>query len=194
MAGLVIAAAAGLVIAAFLGGARWLIVPALAIAIPVGTVSAADIELEGGYGQRHYAPVAAEAMPAEGYELAAGQLLIDLRELDWEREQEVPLDVDMGLGEAVIAIPEDVCLEADVDADAGAIDIDGNENGGFDVHDDAGLGSTETPRLVLDGQIVAGLMQVVADDDLVLEFEDNDRGPFGNSHDGGATAPAECSA
>ena len=118
MAGLVIAAAVGLVIAAFVGGARWLIIPALAIAIPVGTVSAAGIELEGGYGNRHYAPVSTDVMPVDGYELAAGRMVVDLREIDWERERIVNLDVDLGMGEVVVAIPEDVCLEADAHASA----------------------------------------------------------------------------
>lgn len=188
MAGLVIAAAIGLVAAAFLGGARWLIVPALAIAIPVGTVSAAGIELEGGYGQRHFEPVSSEALPPEGYELAAGQLYVDLRELDWKRERAVHLDTDMGFGETVIAIPSDVCLEADARAAAGMVDLTGQEIDGFDVRDDAGLGSTETPRLSLDAEVDAGVIRVVADDDLVLDLGERDR------HLGRAAAPMECSA
>ena len=196
MAGLVIAAALGLVVAAFVGGARWLIVPALAIAIPVGTVSAAGIELEGGYGNRHHEPVSVDTIPADGYELAAGRMVIDLRELDWEREKVVPVRVDMGLGEAVVAIPEDVCLEADAHAAAGMLNIDGEETDGFDVDDQVGIGSDETPRLSLDAEVDAGVIRVIADDGTVIESD----GPsfdrqFDREHGiGRAAAPEACAA
>ena len=42
---IVIAVGAMLALAAFNGGARWLIAPALAVAIPLGVVSAADVSL-----------------------------------------------------------------------------------------------------------------------------------------------------
>ena len=47
---------ASLVVAGLFGGARWLIVPALLLALPVSVVSAADLELEGGAGDRVYRP------------------------------------------------------------------------------------------------------------------------------------------
>jgi phage shock protein PspC (stress-responsive transcriptional regulator) len=194
MAALVIAAAVALVIGAFVGGARWLIVPALAIALPVGTVSAAGIELEGGYGQRHFEPISTEALPADGYELAAGQLLIDLRELDWSRERVVDLDVDQGLGQLVVAIPEDVCLEADAQVSAGAIDLDGNETDGLDVHDEAGIGTTQTPRLSLDAELDAGHVLVIGDDAAVLEGDWDDEGFGRDSNFDRASAPTECAA
>jgi hypothetical protein len=195
MAGLVIAAGVALLFGAFVGGARWLIVPALAIAIPAGTVSAADIELEGGYGQRHYEPVSAEALPVDGYELAAGQMVIDLRGIDWDREKVVNADLDMGFGEAVVAIPEEVCIQAEAHAAAGELDIDGEQIDGWDVDADAGLGSTETPRLSLDAEIDAGVIRVIADDDIVLDPDDDFDRVFDHDNDiGRAAAPAECEA
>ena len=56
VAAIVIAAGAGLVAAAFVGGARWLVLPALAIALPLAFVSAAGIDLNGGFGERHVRP------------------------------------------------------------------------------------------------------------------------------------------
>ena len=56
VAALVIAAGAGLVVAAFVGGARWLVLPALAIALPLAFVSAAGIDLDGGFGERSERP------------------------------------------------------------------------------------------------------------------------------------------
>ena len=56
IAGLVIAIGVALVIASFVGGARWLVLPALVIAIPLGFVAAAGIDTDGGIGDRDYRP------------------------------------------------------------------------------------------------------------------------------------------
>ena len=68
-----------LVAGAFLGGARWLILPALALALPAGVVSAADIDVDGGIGTRQYRPIAAASVH-DGYRLGVGQLVVDLRD------------------------------------------------------------------------------------------------------------------
>ena len=94
-----------------------------------------------------------------------------------------------------MAIPEDVCLEAEAHASAGMIDIDGNEVDGFDVDADAGLGSSETPRLSLDAEVEAGVIRVIGDDDIVLDTDrDFDREFDRLNRVGRATAPVECAA
>src|SRR4051794_30796964 len=50
VAAVVIVAGLWLVAASFVGGARWLILPALALALPAGVVSAADVNIDGGGG------------------------------------------------------------------------------------------------------------------------------------------------
>jgi len=79
---LVILIGVALVAAAFSGGARWLILPALALAVPLGTVAAADIEFEGGIGETTHTPQTVRAIPADGYEFGIGDQRIDLRDLD----------------------------------------------------------------------------------------------------------------
>jgi hypothetical protein len=105
----------------------------------------------------------------------------------------VDLDVDQGLGQLVVAIPEDVCLEADAHVSAGVIDLDGNEIDGLDVQDEAGIGSTETPRLSLDAELEAGQVLVIGDDDAVLDGDWDDHDEFDSNFDR-ASAPQECSA
>jgi phage shock protein PspC (stress-responsive transcriptional regulator) len=176
-AGIIVVIALGMVVAALSGGAtraRWLALPALAVAIPLGVVAAADYELEGGYGKRHYEPLSAATLPAEGYELAVGKLLVDLRQLDWERDRAVDLDLDLGIGEAVVAVPESVCVAADAHAGVGAIEATGEEIGGIDVDELGGQGSTEVPRLSLDGNVDMGALRVIADDDLDLDDGSDD--------------------
>jgi phage shock protein PspC (stress-responsive transcriptional regulator) len=187
--------ALGMVVGALTGRgtrARWLIVPAIAIAVPLGVVAAADIELEGGYGKRHYEPLSVSTLPADGYELAVGQLLVDLRQLDWERDRVVDLDLDLGIGEAVVAVPESVCVAADAHVGAGAIEATGEEVDGFDVDEEAGQGSTQLPRLNLDGNVDAGVLRVLADDD--VDLDDDDREWFDDGRRLGDAAEAEACA
>src|SRR6185312_13590244 len=77
----VIVAGLWLVAGAFLGGARWLILPALALALPAGVVSAANLDVDGGVGDRTYRPVAAGEV-RDSYRLGIGELVVDLRNAD----------------------------------------------------------------------------------------------------------------
>src|SRR5919198_1537581 len=64
VAGLVIAAGLALIAGAFFDGrARWLILPALAVALPAGVVSAADLDVTGGPGERTYPPASTPPVP-----------------------------------------------------------------------------------------------------------------------------------
>ena len=56
LAALAIVAGVALVATAFVGGARWLIVPALVLVLPLAIVAAADIDVKGGVGERSYRP------------------------------------------------------------------------------------------------------------------------------------------
>jgi phage shock protein PspC (stress-responsive transcriptional regulator) len=96
IAGAIIGVGVLLVISAFRGGARWLIIPAVALAVPLGAVAAADIHFSDGIGDRHYRPASFSSVPADGYELGIGRLLVDLRELPWEEDTTLDLNVDLG--------------------------------------------------------------------------------------------------
>ena len=70
---------------AFRGGARWLIPPAVALAIGGGVAAAADLDFRGGIGERTYNPTSVASIPADGYRLGVGRLVVDLRDLDWQQ-------------------------------------------------------------------------------------------------------------
>jgi hypothetical protein len=169
-----------LALAAFSGGARWLIAPALALAIPLGAVSAADISFGDGVGEREYRPLAAAAIPADGYELGIGRLAVDLRSLDWKPNSVIDLNVDLGVGEAVVAVPSNVCVVTDTLTRAGNNVIAGDQSDGFDVHSNANAGATATPRLNLTGEVDFGELRVINDD----SYDIDDRGfhGFGPGH------------
>ena len=81
LAALAVVAGVALVATAFVGGARWLIVPALVLVLPLAIVAAADIDVKGGVGERHYRP-ATMAEVHDCYRLGVGELVVDLRDVD----------------------------------------------------------------------------------------------------------------
>ncbi len=127
VAGAIVAIGILLAALSFRGGAKWLIVPALALSIGVGVAAAADLDLEGGVGKRTYVPSSASAIPADGYELGVGRLAIDLRQIDWSPQRRLELDARVGAGEMLIAVPSDVCVVADAHAGAGELRVAGQQ-------------------------------------------------------------------
>jgi phage shock protein PspC (stress-responsive transcriptional regulator) len=158
MAALVIAIGALIALAAFRGGARWLIVPALAIATGVGLVAAADVDLEGGYGKHVYAPTSLAELP-DGYDLGAGRLEVDLRGVDFAAGTR-DLALELGFGEAVLVVPRDVCVVAQADIGAGYLRVLGWNDGGFNVGWEDG-GARSEAKLVVDAHVGMGALQVV---------------------------------
>ena len=56
---IVIAAGVAILVGAFVRPVRWLVLPAVALALSAGAVSAAGIDLDGGVGERDYRPASA---------------------------------------------------------------------------------------------------------------------------------------
>ena len=111
MAITVIAAGVAILVGAFVRPVRWLVLPAVALALSAGAVSAAGIDLDGGIGERDYRPASAADM-RDTYELGMGELVVDLRQTDLPAG-DVPVEIDLGIGEARLIVPEDVCVATD---------------------------------------------------------------------------------
>lgn len=150
--------------AAFRGGARWLIVPAVALAVGVGAAAAADLDLEGGIGEREFRPLSASAVPADGYRLGVGRLAVDLRGIDWSRQRVLDLDLRVGVGEAVVAVPSDVCVVADAHTGVGALSLAGSQTDGLGVDASTGAATSATPQLRLDADADVGALRVLNSD------------------------------
>jgi predicted membrane protein len=100
-----------------------------------------------------------------GYELGAGELIVDLRDVDLPAGT-TPLKIDMGIGHAVVRVPEDACVSSDVQIGAGHAQVLDRVSDGLDV--DLAQAATppgDGPRLVLDGQLGIGALEVVRGDD-----------------------------
>ncbi|HYN50314.1 MAG TPA: PspC domain-containing protein [Thermoleophilaceae bacterium] len=163
VAALVIAAGAAILAGAFLKPVRWLVLPAVTLALAAGTVSAAGIDLDGGVGEREYRPASATDL-RERYELGMGELVVDLRDTDLP-SGDIPLELDVGVGEARLLVPEDVCVATAAEVGMGNVSLFGRDNEGIDVdfeeRPDVDAGST---RVLLDTQIGMGELKVSHDD------------------------------
>jgi phage shock protein PspC (stress-responsive transcriptional regulator) len=153
-----------LAVTAFRGGARWLIPPAIALAVGAGAAAASDLDLRGGIGEREYHPLTVASIPADGYRLGVGRLVVDLRDLNWREARVVHLDIDLGTGQADVFVPERVCVKGSTHAGIGESEVAGERNDGLDVDHSAGAGSTAVPRIEIDATVDVGQLRVVNSD------------------------------
>ena len=164
VAALVIAAGAALVAAAFVGGARWLVLPAIAIALPLAFVSATGIDLDGGFGERHVRP-GTLAEVKDSYKIGGGELVVDLRDVKLPAGDR-RLKVGVGAGHALVLVPANVCVASTAKVGLGGVSIFERDGGGFDVDwSDLRRAPRDTPRLVIDGDVGLGLLEVRHNDD-----------------------------
>jgi phage shock protein PspC (stress-responsive transcriptional regulator) len=173
IAGLVIVTGLAMVVAAFTGGLRWMIVPALMLLIPLGLVAALDLDVRGGVGDREYVPTT-RAELADGFELGAGQLRVDLRDVELPRGR-TDLDLRVGLGVVQVIVPDDVCVGYESQIGAGFSDVRNRESAGLDldISHRPTPRTAATPLLVLHTDVGVGGIEVRND----VFFESDDRGP-----------------
>lgn len=159
VAGMVIVAGVLLVAGAFVSRMRWLILPAVAIAIPLGVVSAAGIQVDDSVGEREYRPLAA-AEVRDNYELGIGSLVVDLRDADLG-PGEHRLKLKVGLGEAVLLVPDDVCVTSTAKVGLGGVEVFDRDNDGADIDwDDPRTPPPGTPTVVVDADVGVGQFSV----------------------------------
>ena len=162
-AGLVIGAGVAVLAGAFVRPVRFLVLPALALALGAGFFSAAGVDLKGGVGERKYRPVAASDL-RDHYRLGAGRLMVDLRDAELPRG-DVALHLKLGMGEAVLVVPEDVCVATRAKVGVGDVALFDHDNGGIDldVEDLPGAAPTVT-RVVVDADVGFGALEVAHED------------------------------
>jgi phage shock protein PspC (stress-responsive transcriptional regulator) len=173
---LVIFAGAAIAAGAFLKPVRWLVPPALTIALAAGIVAAAGIDLDGGIGQREYRPGTVADL-RDHYELGIGELIVDLSDADLPKG-DVPLDVDVGIGQARVILPDDVCVATKADVGVGNVHVFGRDQGGVDVDfEDLPRANPTVTRLLLRGEVGVGELRV-HDPRAESFYKDHEYGPF----------------
>jgi hypothetical protein len=161
VAGVVIAIGALLAVSALKGdGARWLVLPALAIAGPLGLVSAAEVSFDGGWGERVHRPAAVAQLPPDGYRLGVGHLEVDLRNVELPRGAETAIDVGVGAGQIDVLVPRGTCVLTDTRVGGGYAQVGDKVTGGFDVDYRLEGSSSDAPRLLIRGDVGLGGLEV----------------------------------
>jgi phage shock protein PspC (stress-responsive transcriptional regulator) len=176
IAAVVVAVGIALVAAAFAKVRRRvtpaLLTVALVLGVPAGAVAAADIDIDSSIGERTYTPTVVSDIPADGYELGTGQLVVDLRQLPWAKGQAIPVAAHLGIGQMIVSVPKRVCVDGHATGKGGELIIAGEVSHGIDPDVDQGSPSSDAPRLDLDADIQFG--QIIATDEDPDDVERHD--------------------
>jgi phage shock protein PspC (stress-responsive transcriptional regulator) len=155
----VVAIGAALVLSAFTGRARRLVLPAVAFAVAVAVIAAAHVDLHGGVGERTYRPHVLSEVHHD-YRLGAGRLEVDLREVAFP-PGDTSLHVRLGVGELVVLVPRGVCVATSAQIGGGYAGALEQRSAGLDVDWSERLSPPpRTPRLVLNGDVGLGALLV----------------------------------
>jgi hypothetical protein len=118
---------------------------------------------QGGIGDRTIVVSSVDAIQSD-YNLAAGTLTIDLREVD-DLEAGTPVTASVGMGELVILLPDNIDFEVDARVGAGEVEILGRVVDGVGIDE-----SYRTPgfgpgsdNLVLELEVFTGRVEVTDD-------------------------------
>ncbi len=149
----------GLVYGAFRGRARGLVPIGLLLAVGLAISPAVDALGEGGTGNRDYVPLA-EADVRTSYDLGAGPLELDLRQVSFTEDHTI--EVNVGAGYAEIWLPEDVNVAVHSDVSAGYSDLFGREVAGVftDASSNQSSGDGDRPTITLDVEVTFGYVEV----------------------------------
>jgi phage shock protein PspC (stress-responsive transcriptional regulator) len=155
----VIAAGVAILVGAFVHPVRWLVLPAVALALSAGMVSAAGIDLDGGIGERDYRPASVRDMRGT-YQLGMGEMVLDLRQTELP-SGDVPVGIDLGIGEARLIVPDDVCVATDAQVGIGEVRTFDRHNEGVDVDvEDLPDARPATTRLLVKADVGVGSLRI----------------------------------
>ena len=113
----------GLIVGAWWGRARWLIWIGVLMFPFVTFFSLVDlsmVSIDGEVGEINLRPVDQIEL-AGGYELLAGEALIDLSDFEFSPGEDARLSIDMAVGETTVRVPRDVYVDADLSLQAGEV-------------------------------------------------------------------------
>ena len=154
-----IVAGLSLIAAGLLGGPLWLMLPAVVLVLPLAVVSAAGIDLHGGVGERTDRPATVAEIKPE-YRVGVGKMTVDLRRLDLPAGN-TDVNVVVGVGEAVVRVPDNACVSTDAQIGAGQADvIDGDGESGIDVNVDNRAKTASRPVVHVNADIGVGHLQI----------------------------------
>ncbi len=112
-------------------GRAWGLVPVALIAF-TGMVTApfTNLTINGGFGERDYAPQN-HAELKDHYQLAAGELTVDLTDIDFEGD--TTIKVELGAGSIIVLVPSGIKVDAEGTSNFGEVTVFDHFESGVDV-------------------------------------------------------------
>jgi phage shock protein PspC (stress-responsive transcriptional regulator) len=123
----------GLVVGAWWGHARVLILLGLVLAPFAIAASLITVPLQGGFGAHYFDPTTGDELRPE-YRLVGGQIWIDLIRLE-ESSEPIEITATVAMGEIVVRVPRDSQLEVDAAVGGGDVFILDRWQSGMNVAD-----------------------------------------------------------
>ncbi|MDP9467643.1 MAG: PspC domain-containing protein [Chloroflexota bacterium] len=148
----------GLVVGAWWGRARILILLALLLLPMAVTASFITAPLEGGIGDQRYTPVTPAELRDE-YRLLGGRLVLDLTQLT-PRDVTMHIALSVALGEVVVMLPPGASVELDARVGAGATYLYDASQVGTSLVDRYVRRHLHAPTYILDLEAGIGAVQV----------------------------------
>ena len=154
---------AGLVVGAFVGRARWLVVWGVLLTLLASAAAISDVPVHGGIGQRTWSPTTVQQLHAR-YRLAVGDSELDLSRLDLTNAGRQRVEIRQGAGDMTVVIPDGVVVRIDADVNAGEIRLPGRTPmNGTDLADRVVVPEGSAPSaavLVVDAHLGVGSLEV----------------------------------
>ena len=153
----------GLVVGAYVGRARWLVVLGVLLTLLVSAAAVADIPVRGGAGDRTWRPATVSDLH-DPYRLGVGESELDLTRLDLASAGRTRVEVRQGVGHLQVIVPDDVVVRIDADVNAGELRLpDRDTVNGTDLSERAMLPEGSAPSaavLVVDAELGVGSLEV----------------------------------
>ncbi|MHB1242353.1 MAG: PspC domain-containing protein [Gaiellaceae bacterium] len=126
-----------------------------------GAVVSSPVSVSAGVGEKVERPLDAAALERT-YEYGIGDFELDLTRVELP-EGETRVDVSLGIGELVVAVPEDATVVVDAHAAAGEVDVAGSRDDGIGADKELTLSGPDddSPVLVLAANVGFGRIAVV---------------------------------
>jgi hypothetical protein len=158
LGGGILVVAAALVIGAWWGRAKSLMVLGVLFTVAAASASVVDVPIRGGVGDRVWDPVAT-VRPT--YRLGVGDATLDLTRTD---ARTIDTDVSVGIGHVRVIVPDDATVDVVAHAGLGEVQVLGRVSNGSDVDYSRHLrGSELGPKITLDVRVGVGQVEVVRD-------------------------------
>jgi phage shock protein PspC (stress-responsive transcriptional regulator)/predicted membrane protein len=124
------AVGAVLVLSAWVGRARGLILLGLLLVVATAVSSTIDVPLRGGIGEDRYRPAHVADVLAK-YELAIGHMSLDLRDVAPGPGETLDVNASVGIGRLQVNVPSSARIEVDAHTGAGSILLFGRHDDGW---------------------------------------------------------------